>query len=149
MILKNIVASLIFLCATCCPEDDCAAVLCEGPPSLAFNIELENTNVFLSETYTLEELTITGDNADDFTLTLETFNTEEPQSVLVLQNFNWTIGTSENSLVLEENIVIPLDIQISISESDGCCGGIPRLESLLINGVAQEGNNGIYTISLD
>lgn len=149
MIVKHIITGLIFLCATCCPEDDCAAVLCEGPPALAFDIKLDNANIFLNETYTLEDITITGNNAEDFTIELSTFNTEEPESILVLQNFDWTVGTFENSLVIEDSIVIPLVIEIALSEPGGCCGGIARLKSLKINGIAQENLNGLYIISLD
>ncbi len=149
MFLKNVIASLMVLCATCCPEDDCAAVLCEGPPTLAFDLELDNANVFQNEAYALEDIRVTGDNTDGFTLELATFNAEEPESILVLQNFDWTIGTSENSLIIADSIAIPLTIEIALSESDGCCGGIARLERLVINGATQEDLNGFYTISLD
>ncbi|GMN07096.1 hypothetical protein MTsPCn5_24850 [Croceitalea sp. MTPC5] len=149
MILKHGIASLLVLCATCCPEDDCATVLCEGPPTLAFDLELDNANVFQNEIYALEDIRISGDNADDFTLELATFDAEKPESILVLQNFDWSIGTSENSLIIADTIVIPLTIEIVLSESDGCCGGIARLKSLVIHGATQEDLNGFYTISLD
>lgn len=149
MLLKQLVASFIFLCATCCPEDDCAAVSCLGPPVLAFNIEQDNANVFITEIYTLEDISVTGDNANDFMIGLSTFNSENTDAILVLENYNWSTGTFQNNLVLENNIIIPLVIEIELSESGGCCGGIPRLKSLEINGILQENNTGLYNITLD
>lgn len=146
MLLKYLVASFIFLCATCCPEDDCEAVLCEGPPDLSFEVLAENENVFINGTYSLEDISITGDGSDEVMISLA--NSAVPNSVLVLINPNWTPESYQYELNFSDDAVVTLNVEIINSPSGGCCGGIPRLEALQINGIAQSTNGG-YTIILD
>ncbi|MBT8237426.1 MAG: hypothetical protein KJN65_02170 [Croceitalea sp.] len=144
MFLKYVLLGSILLCATCCPEDDCAAVLCEGPPILGFEVIKDNENVFLNDTYTLADVTIDGENIEGITLSLA--NSDEPSSILVLENNGWGPGTFEYILNFSTDASIPLKVNIKNSPSGGCCGGIARLEQLTINGQVQEKTFGFQII---
>lgn len=149
MFLKYITTSAILLCATCCPEDDydCATVLCAGPPAIIIEVLANEENVFENETYSIEDISIEGTNANDFNLSL--FENQDAKILLVIENSDWPIGSNEVNLNFSDDSSIPVQMDIALSASDECCGGIPRLESLVINGIVQNNVSSIYTITLD
>ncbi len=147
MFLKYVVASFMILCATCCPEDDCAAVLCEGPPTLAFEIFENGENVFLNGTYTVEDINIIGANAENLEVNLS--NASEPNSTLLLFSNSWSPGTFDFEVQFATDTSVTLLVEIINSPPEGCCGGIARLASLTINGSIQERENGFFTVNLD
>lgn len=150
MFLKFAVTSLIILCATCCPEDDffseddCAAVTCAGPPALALRVLEDDENVFGNETFTLEDVVITGENSAEISSTI--FETENGETLLFLDNFPWQLGENNYTLTIANETPITLLIDISFSEDIGCCGGIEQLDSFSSNGTTQELENGYFTI---
>ncbi|WP_394974875.1 hypothetical protein [uncultured Croceitalea sp.] len=146
MFLKYFIASLMILCATCCPEDDCAAVLCAGPPSLALRVLENGGNVFANETYTIDDIVITGENNSEITLNI--FETEDGTLLLILDNFPWQLGENNYTLTFASEASADLSIDITLSENDGCCGGIQQLQSFSSNGRVTELNNGSYSVSL-
>ncbi len=127
-------------------EVDCSAVLCAGTPALAFQVLADNENVFLNNTYTIEDVSITGENSTEVTLSLG--NSTEPESILILQNPSWVAGNYEYNLVFGNNDPITLLIDIVNSESD-CCGNIPRLRQLTIDGDIQDNEVPVNRIILD
>ncbi|GMN11189.1 hypothetical protein MTsPCn9_21060 [Croceitalea sp. MTPC9] len=139
---------LLLLCFQCDEGiEDCATVLCAGPPVIVMEILANGENVFENETYSIEDVTIEGTNANDITLSL--FEDENSNTLLILENFNWEIGSNEYDLNFSSDTSIALQIEIFQSGPGGCCGNIPILDGFRVNDVPQEGANGSYTINLD
>jgi hypothetical protein len=146
MFLKYLVASFIFLCATCCPEDDCAAVLCAGPPAISLQVLENGANVFANNTYTLEDIVITRENSTEVILNI--FENTDGTPILILDNIAWNVGENPYTLTFASEASVELLIDITLSENDGCCGGIEQLRSFSSNGRVTEINNGYYTVSV-
>ena len=146
MFLKYLVAGFIFLCATCCPEDDCAAVLCAGPPAIALRVLENGGNVFANETYTINDVVITGENSTEIILNI--FENTDGTPILILDNFAWNIGENQYTLTFANDVSTELVIDITLSESGSCCGGIEQLRSFSSNGRVTEITNGYYTDSV-
>lgn len=138
---------LLLLCFQCDEDiDDCSTVLCAGPPSLALRILENGGNVFANETYTLEDLVITGENSSEISSNI--FETQDGTPLLILENFPWQLGENNYTLTFGGQASADLSIDITLSENDGCCGGIEQLRSFSSNGRVTELNNGSYSVSL-
>ena len=141
---------LLFLLLLCfqCDEDleECSAVLCAGPPSIALRVLENGGNVFANETYTLEDIIITGENASEIALSI--FENQDGTPILVLDNFVWNIGKNNYTITFSGEASADLSIDIILSENDGCCGGIEQLRNFSSNGRVTELNNGSYSVSL-
>jgi len=138
---------LLLLCFQCNEDiNDCSAVLCAGSPSLALMVLENGGNVFANETYTLEDIVISGANTSE--IMLEIFETEAGTPLLILSNLPWQIGANDYTLTFAGEASADLSINIILSENDGCCGGIEQLRSFSSNGRVVELNNGSYSVSL-
>lgn len=149
MLLKYLITSLVFLCATCCPEDDydCAAVSCLGSATVLIEVLAEGKNVFENEIYTLEDITIESETANN--LELHLFENEDSKTLLLLQNPNWELGSNTYTLNFLNSASIIVQIDIFASGNLGCCENTPLLDGLGINGESQNINTSFYTVSLD
>ncbi|WP_350290061.1 hypothetical protein [uncultured Croceitalea sp.] len=151
MLFKKILIGSILLCASlCCPEEndyDCAVVSCPSSVTVAIEVLANNENVFENETYTLEDITIEGDNSSDLQLSL--FENEDSITLLLLENSNWQLGSNTYTLNFPDSALIVLQIDIFSSGDVGCCGDTPLLDGLQINGQSQSISANFYTISLD
>ncbi len=136
-----------------CSEDynpfedfDCSAVSCIGPPVLFFDVIQNDSNVFLSQAYQLEDISINGNSADNFNLSI---NDQNLNSIprLLLQNDNWQTGTLAFNLNFADDFSFEISLEIGLSTGD-CCGGIPILENIEINGVPQNLSQ-LYMLTLD
>lgn len=151
MLIKKILISSILLCASlCCPEEndyDCSVVSCPSSATVAIEVLASNENVFENETYTLEDITIEGNNSSDLQLNL--FENEDSKTLLLLQNSNWQLGSNIYSLNFPDGALITLQIDIFSSGDVGCCGNTPLLDDLQINDQSQSISATFYTVSLD
>ncbi len=128
-------------------EDSCATVLCAGPAQLAFEVQQGMENVFTNGSFSLQDLVLSGEIAADLEVQLATFNTASPNSILVVSNTNWMEGSSSFEFNFPGNE--PVLIQVTIQNSEGeCCGGIPLLQSLQIDGTVRELNGSPLIIGL-
>lgn len=145
---------LNFGCTLFQNEDDCSTVVCIGPPTIAFEVLQDNTNVFESDVYSLEDVFLTGEGIEGFELRLAereflTDNNEtEIKIILFLSNDDWQPQRYAFTLNFSQDFSIPISTEIGLSEGD-CCGGIPTLESLQINGVDEENPYEFIPIILD
>ena len=154
MAIKRIYPAL-FLLLLCfqCEEDiegieDCAAVTCLANAEVVLEVLEDGENIFENGAYSLEDVTIEGDNTDDLELTL--FVNQDSKTLLQLRNSNWQLGLNVHNLNFENDVSIGLQIDISfIGEAGGCCGKVSALDGLLINDESQNIPARFYTISLD
>ncbi len=149
---KHILLFLILTISLNCDDTkiDCSTVLCIGPPVLLFEVLNSGENVIENETYTLENITIEGTDADTFVLMKQSFETGLGiKTGVSIENENWIPKAYDITLKLGSDFALPVEIGIELSEAESCCGGIPIVKSVVINGEIQSLNNGnIFTIEL-
>ncbi|MEM9077573.1 MAG: hypothetical protein AAGC43_11055 [Bacteroidota bacterium] len=141
MFLKKLLYVILLILFTfSCDETeiDCSTVSCAGPQFIALELLLDGENVFLNETYTIEDIRLLGSNSSDFTLFLSSFDTMEDDSILFLELSSFRASNFMFSLDLGTEFLIDFDAQTELTSSEGCCGGIPFYTSVKINGVEQE-----------
>ncbi|TAI48106.1 hypothetical protein [Flagellimonas allohymeniacidonis] len=155
MFLKKILVGTILLCASfCCDEQtDCAAVLCAGPPVIGLEVLSDGQNIFESDIYDLQDVTLESTEASDFLVSLATYQNMDGEevTVLVLDNAQWNSQAYDITLNFSLEATANLEIQIGSSPIGGCCGGIPTLENLLIDGNPTQRNEGtgFFTLNLN
>lgn len=150
---KGIFLYLLLVLILSCDENriNCSTVLCAGPPVFQFEIIGNNENVLENGTYPIEDISITG--TDEGSLLLEIrilqFGSGEVTS-LIVDNPSWSPQLYELTLLLGTDFSIPLEINMDLSEAESCCGGIPEVRSIAIDGELQSLNDGtFFTITLD
>ncbi|WP_422860957.1 hypothetical protein ACOKFD_09285 [Flagellimonas sp. S174] len=141
---------ILLLFSQSCLEDevDCAAVLCAGPPSIGLEILLDGENIFLNHTYTLDDVSLTGVTTSEVRTTLF-FEPATQKTVLVLSLVSVNLDSFEFAVNLSDDFSINIDMDTSLTPAGGCCGGIPILETLQIDGVEQDLATFTYTINLN
>ncbi len=151
--MKGIVYALLglFLLFSCdSTSTDCSAVSCLGPPVFNFEVLLNNENALENGTFTQEDISLTGTDANQFLLDLSSIRTNSGDiTTLRLDNANWEPKTYTLQLVFGSEFSVDLQIALRLSQGD-CCGGIPVLEQTTIDNSAQSGNSdGLYSIVLN
>ncbi|MDC6388803.1 hypothetical protein PP182_08925 [Maribacter sp. PR1] len=136
-----------------CEENkiDCSLVLCEGPPVFLFEVMNNDKNVIENGTYSIDDITIDGTNANIFILVIQTWETASGEKTgVVLDNNSWEPKVYKINLNLASDFKIPIEIDMGLSEAESCCGGIPRVNGIVIDGERQPLNNGIFfTIDIE
>ncbi len=144
---------LLFALLLSCNDDelDCSAVLCVGPPVLLIEILEDGENVIENDTYSIEDISISGTDQETFILEIRTWTSLEEITGLFVNNQEWLPQVYELTLNLGTDFSIPMTIDIERSASGGCCGGIPRIDEITVNGESQDIGNGgsSFTINLD
>ncbi|MEM9364207.1 MAG: hypothetical protein AAGA43_16315 [Bacteroidota bacterium] len=137
---KGLYLILLVLLTFSCDETEveCSTVVCAGPQSIALELLLNGENVFLNDTYTIEDVRLLGSNSSDFVLLLSSFDLMEDDSILFLGLSSFRAKNFIFSLDLGSDFLIDFDVQTELNSSGGCCGGIPFYTSIKINGVEQE-----------
>jgi hypothetical protein len=152
---KHISLLLVFGLLLSCNDDDldCSTVSCVGPPVFLFEILNNGENVIENEAYPIEAISINGTDDDSFTLDIRTWQTGSSELTGVFMNNEaWEPQVYEISLDLGSDFSIPMVIAVGLTESGGCCGGIPKVDELRIQGEPQgvgNGGDGAFTIILD
>ncbi|WP_343487914.1 hypothetical protein [Allomuricauda sp. d1] len=126
---------------------DCSAVSCIGPPVFIIEVIQNDENVIENDIYSLENITISGDSSDDFDISIYDPNSDSIPRLLI-QNNQWKVGVIEFNLNFSADFTFQFNTEIGLSTGQ-CCGGIPRLESLQIDGQTREPIDGIYTLILE
>ena len=136
-----------------CEENkiDCSLVLCEGPPVFLFEVLDNGENVIENDTYPIETISIVGTDSNTFILEIQTWQTGDGEKTgVVVDNKNLEPKLYDKNLNLASDVSIPIQINMGLGEAEGCCGGIPRINGMVIDGERQLLNNGIYfTINLE
>lgn len=154
MIRPALYLVLLFLALTSCDvlndtsdDYDCATVLCAGPYNLFLEITENEENIFDTEIYALDDLSITAQNSEAFSLA--SYKSEYDEITrLVIDNTAWKEGVNNFSLVIADDYTIAFEVQIE-SNSEGCCSGIPYANEVRINNVVQENVYDIPAIELE
>lgn len=151
---KPFLLFLIALCSFSCNEDDidCSTVDCAGPPFVGIEILLDGQNVFLNETYALEDVTLSGISNNDIDTFLSSFDSVDENSILFLNIRSFRAEDLQFTINLGNDFMISMVIATELSPSGGCCGGIPFLTNVQINGVQQDlsnPNGASFTINLN
>lgn len=133
---------LLFLSFCESEEVDCAATICEGGISeLLFQLRDSSTkeNLLTNESLTLADVSLKGSTSAQLSIEniLET-------DILVLRDSKWNEDSFSYQLVIKDSLIYHLDLELKRTPSGGCCGGILRTESLLLNDVVKETQE-IYT----
>lgn len=120
------------------------------PTSLFFEVLDNGENVIEDGTYFIDDITIDGTDANTFILVIQTWETGSGDKTgIVLDNNSWEPKVYDINLNLASNFTIPIEIDIGLSEAESCCGGIPRVNGIAIEGEMQSLRNGTYfTINL-
>ena len=142
------VLSLLFSC----DEDDidCSAVDCVGFPSLNFELLLDGQNALGENLLTLEEISLSGDHPEP--TELDSFNvstsaTTETQ-ILVLSSFAWEEKTYDFNLNIGSEYTSNIVAEVERTSSGGCCGGIPFIKSLEIDGQPIQNPNTLISLNI-
>lgn len=150
---KYLLLLLCFGFATSCEEStvDCSAVTCLGTPIFLFEILSDGENVIENGTYTLETISVDGTDSNSFILDIETWQTGSGEKTgILIENKNWEPKVYDLNLNLASDSTIPIQLDIDLSEAEGCCGGIPRVSAVFINGEIQSPNNRtFFTIEIN
>ncbi|ASV30972.1 hypothetical protein [Maribacter cobaltidurans] len=136
-----------------CEENkiDCSLVLCEGPPVFLFEVLENGENVIENDTYPIETISIVGTDSNTFILEIQTWQTGDGEKTgVVVDNQNWEPKLYDIDLNLASDVSIPIQINMGLGEAEGCCGGIPRVSAVFINGEIQSPNNRtFFTVEID
>ena len=136
-----------------CEENkiDCSLVLCEGPPVFLFEVLENGENVIENDTYPIETISIVGTDSSTFILEIQTWQTSDGEKTgVVVDNQSWEPKLYDINLNLASDVSIPIQINMGLSEAEGCCGGIPRVSAVFINGEIQSPNNRtFFTLEID
>jgi hypothetical protein len=150
---KHLFALLCLLIVLSCENKgiDCSTVLCVGPPVFHFELISNDENVLENGTYTLETISVTG--TDEASLILEILPVQTGSreiTILQLNNRSWEPQVYELTLNLGADFSIPFAIDIGLSEAESCCGGIPQVNAVSIDGEPQSLFGGpFFTVVLD
>ncbi len=130
---------VLLLYLSCETEDvDCSTAVCAGPPVIGFEILLDGENVFLNETFTIEDVRLIGATTNDFEVFLSSFDSEEENSTLFLGLRSFRANDFEFAIGFGNDFTVDLLIETELSSSGGCCGGTPFLTAIQIDGEDQE-----------
>ncbi|NKI31775.1 hypothetical protein [Croceivirga thetidis] len=135
-----------------CLGEDCDGVSCLGQPIIAIELIQNNTNVLEEAIFILDEIALEGENTETFELTiaaiefLDDANQVSTKTVLFISNSDWEPIQYDLNLELASDFSVPITTDIGLSQGD-CCGGIPLLESLAIDGEAIPENE-LYNVHL-
>ncbi|MEM8928770.1 MAG: hypothetical protein AAGC45_11245 [Bacteroidota bacterium] len=135
-----------------CDEDtlDCSLVDCAGFPSIAFEIVLENENVFEEEVFTIEDLSLSGNFPQPSKLSIfEAILGDGETPILLLSSMDWKETIYDFNLNIGGEYTSNLVVEIENSPGGGCCGGIPFIKSLELDEVAIENPNSILTLNFE
>ncbi len=126
---------------------DCATVLCAGPYNLFLEFTENGENIFDAELYTLDDISLLGQNRDAYSLSLYKSD-YDAITRLVIDNSDWKEGTNSFSLNITTDYNLEFEIVIE-SNTEGCCSGIPYANEVSINEVIQENVYDIPAIALE
>ena len=130
-----VIIALLFSCSD--DEVDCSAVDCIGFPSLAFEILENGENVFEQDLFSIEDVSLSGTVPDPSELVIqEGFFGPESTQLLIMTSFAWEETTYDFTINIGNSYTANLIVVIEDSPSGGCCGGIPLIQSLELNGEA-------------
>lgn len=137
---KQLILVFTLLLILSCDENriDCSTVLCAGPPVFLFEMISNDENVLENGAYILETISVTGTDEASLVLEIITVQTGSREiTSLQLNNVSWEPQLYELTLNLGADFSIPLAIDIGLSEAESCCGGIPRVTAVSIDGEPQ------------
>ena len=135
-----------------CDEDaiDCSTVLCEGPPTLVFEVLQNGTNVFEAEVLDASDVSITGNAPGNISFQVaEGFFTGGDTQLLSLQTSAWEATSYAFEVAFGTLGSVNLEVDIELSSTDGCCGGIPFVAAMRLDGAALPNPNTVLTVNLD
>lgn len=144
---------LLFTVISCDINDECATVLCAGDPVIGIEVLSNGDNVFVDQTFTIQDIMVGGTDAADFNLQIERIqnNAGEETQLLVVRNSRWGAQTYDLTLSFGSDTTAQMQLQIDRSEPGGCCGGVAFLEEITINGNRPQRNAeiGFYILNLE
>ncbi|PRX56071.1 hypothetical protein [Flagellimonas meridianipacifica] len=148
--LHFILIALLFFSQSCIDDDvDCAAVLCAGPPSIGLEILLDGENVFLNNTYIIDDVSLTGVTNNQIISSLF-FDTVNENIVLVLTLTSVDSDFIQFDINLGGDFTIGLNLEtFSPSPTGECCSGIPILEAVQINGEERDLATSPFIVNLN
>lgn len=137
----------LFSCNVDGDNDECATVLCVAPAVLGFEVLQDMENVFVNGTFSQVDVSFNGTISGNLRATLGSLSSGEPESILFVSNSNWMEGSSSFEINFPDNESIAVQVEIENSEGT-CCGGIPLLASVVVNGATQDLNGTAFTVTL-
>ena len=141
--------AILFTSQSCFDDQvDCATVLCAGPPSIALDILLDGENVFLNNTYSIDDVSLTGVSNSEIAYSLFVDAATE-NALLVLNVMSFDPESLQFTIDLGEDFSVNMVVETSLTPGGGCCSGIPILESLEIDGVDQDLATFTFTVNLN
>lgn len=124
-------------------------MLCAGPPNLAFEVILNEENVFEEGIYTVDDISLTGNSPVGTELRVgETNFGNRTAQLLYLENIDWEVTTYNFGLNIGDDHSANLEVEIALS-TGACCGGIPQIKNYEIDGVIQVNPNSVVTLNLN
>lgn len=146
---------VLFLLFACNKSEECAIPLalrdCFTTDAVVLlSIRLEGENVFDNDIYQLTDVTITGDSAENFEISLQENSESTEGSPLVLRNSEIDQGAFLNTINIGDK---NFTMSTVFEELPGgvCCPSTTRVNSLEINSESpsRTENNGHYIVELD
>ncbi|WP_445381310.1 hypothetical protein [Robiginitalea sp. IMCC43444] len=144
---KQLILIFTLLIILSCDENriDCSTVLCAGPPVFFFELNSNGENVLENDTYTLDNISVTGTDEASLVLEIRPIQTVSGEvASLVLNNPSWEPRAYELVLNLGADFSVPLSIDMGLTEVESCCGGIPVVNAISIDGELQSLNGGTF-----
>ncbi|NJB72881.1 hypothetical protein GGR42_003379 [Saonia flava] len=136
MIKKAIILLYVLCAGFCCKEpndDDCSTVLCVANlQTVSFIIVNADTkeNVFSSEKYSIEDVTVTGGHNS---ITVELFDNSETIFLQLSENFD--VGTYTYAISIGEANEFDLNFVTERSPPGGCCGNTLTIKTMEVQGI--------------
>ncbi|MFS4494437.1 hypothetical protein [Maribacter sp. 2308TA10-17] len=130
---------------------DPALVDCIGFPMLGFVITRNGENIFNENMTTIENISVQGTDLENRELSLQSGFIPNEGPVLFFVDLDWDLGGNYTYLItVEESDSFSLSASFIISEGP-CCGSIPILENIQINGTEAFVNTetGFYNVTIN
>ena len=141
---------LFILCLACNDDDrtDCSLVLCAGNDPVRLELLINGENALADRTYTLDNISVSGDIDEEFTIRVLTGLRGATEALLEVSDPDWTPGTYSLNLQLGTDRTIPLTAEFRASTGP-CCGGFRILEMLSSPGIEVLDKDGFFTLVLE
>nr|WP_299387909.1 hypothetical protein [Allomuricauda sp.] len=133
MTLKRLIILLpvVFVLSCLNSDDEDCSSLCPGLGVLAFDIQIDGSNVFDNGTYSFNDVTVDDTNS---LYSLESISSP----LLLLQDPDWSEGDYNYFIRLGDEDSFTVNATFELSSGSECCGPVPVLTAIRINDINQE-----------
>ncbi|WP_194419548.1 hypothetical protein [Muriicola marianensis] len=128
---------------------DCSLVLCAAGDSINLELISEGQNVISNETYTLENIEVTGATTEELQIKVFPNTQGATTGYLEISSFDWKAGNYNYTIFLGNDFEVDISVTFGVTDYP-CCGDRLEIRELTSQNAIVEYrvNSGIFTIIL-